>query len=111
MSTYIYMYMRIHTYTHIYTCIHKYTNRQFGFREGRSWATNLICFYSRVVDIRQERHGWADCVYLDLEKAFDKVRHKRLIWKRNPVGGMRGPILGWFIDSDKRRNESGDWKQ
>ncbi len=26
-------------------------NNQFGFRKGRSCITNLICFYSRVIDI------------------------------------------------------------
>ncbi len=46
-------------------------NSQFGFREGRSCVRNLISFYSRVIDIVQERDGWADCVYLDLKNAFD----------------------------------------
>ncbi len=41
-------------------------NNQFGFRKGRFCITNLICFYSRVTDIIQEKEGWADCIYLDL---------------------------------------------
>ena len=36
------------------------TNKQFGFREGRSCTTNLISFYSRVIDAVQERDGWVD---------------------------------------------------
>ncbi len=34
-----------------------------------------------MIDIIQESEGWADCIYLDLKKAFDKVPHKRLILK------------------------------
>ena len=54
------------------------TNIQFGFRTGRSCVTNLLSFYSRVIDITQERDRWADCMYLDLKKTFDKVPHRRL---------------------------------
>ena len=32
-------------------------SRQFGFRHGRSCTTNLLCFYSRLLDIIQERDG------------------------------------------------------
>lgn len=71
---------------------------QFGFRRGRSCATNLICFYSRVIDIIQERDGWADCVYLDLKKAFDKVPHGRLLKKLEKIGGIQGSILKWMED-------------
>ena len=64
------------------------TGRQFGFRSGRSCVTNLLSFYSRAIDIIQERDGWADCVYLDLKKAFNKVPHQRLQWKIQSVGGL-----------------------
>lgn len=33
-----------------------------------------------VSKIFQERDGLVDCVYLDLEKAFDKVSHGRPGW-------------------------------
>ncbi len=57
------------------------TKRQFGFKE----STNMLRFYSRVIDTIQEREGWADCIYFDLKKAFDKVPHERLLWKLENV--------------------------
>ena len=70
--------------------------KQFGFRKGRSCITNLLSFYSRVVDIIDQKGGWADCVYLDLKKAFDKISHKRLIWKIENIGGIKGRLLEWM---------------
>ena len=55
------------------------TDCQFGFRRGRSCSSNLLSFYSKVIDTVQERDGWVDSVYLDQKKAFDKVPHKRLL--------------------------------
>lgn len=69
---------------------------QFGFRKGRSCVTNLLSFYSRVVDEVQERDGWVDCIYLDLKKAFDKVPHERLLWKLEHGGGLNGVTLKWM---------------
>ena len=74
------------------------TNGQFGFRKGKSCATNLLCYYSRVIDVVQEREGWVDGIYLDLKKAFDKVPHKRLLWKLKEHGGLRGKLLQWISD-------------
>lgn len=47
------------------------TGRQFGLR-NRSCVTNLLSFYSRVVDVLRERDGWVDCVYLE--------PHRHLKW-------------------------------
>ena len=69
---------------------------QFGFRKQRSCVTNLLSFYSRVVDVIQEREGWMDCIYLDLKKAFDKVPHERLLWKLEHKGGLKGRTLRWM---------------
>ena len=77
--------------------------RQFGFRQRRSCAINLICFYSRVIDIVQERDGWADCVFLNLKKAFDKVPHLKLMRKLETIGGIKEKLLDWMKDFlDKR---------
>lgn len=72
------------------------SNNQFGFRKGRSCVTNLLNFYSRVIEGVQERDGWVDCVYLDLKKAFEKVPHDRLLWKLGKMGGLSGNILIWM---------------
>ncbi|XP_069162251.1 splicing regulatory glutamine/lysine-rich protein 1-like [Procambarus clarkii] len=43
---------------------------------------------------QQERDGWVDCIYLDLKKAFDRVPPKKLIWKRENIGGVTVEDLG-----------------
>ena len=91
---------------------------QFGFRQGRSCVTNLICFYSRVIDIVQERDGWADCIFLDLKKAFDKVPHKRLLWKLEYRGGLGKKMTTWMknylVDREMRtivKDEKSEWRR
>lgn len=55
------------------------TRDQFGFRNGGSCVTtNLVCFYSRMTGIIEERDGWVDAVYLDLKENLI-VPHKRLL--------------------------------
>ena len=71
-------------------------NCQFGFRKGRSCTTNLLCYYSRVVEIIQERNGWAVGIFLDLKKAFDKVPHRRLLWKLEKIADVQGKLLEWI---------------
>ena len=79
------------------------TNKQFGFRQGKSCVTNLLSFYSRVIDGVDKRDGWVDAVYLDIKKAFDKVPHNRLLWKLKHIGGLRGKLLEWMEDYLKAR--------
>jgi len=40
---------------------------------GDEWTLNL------------DLGGQIDCVYMDFEKAFDKVAHRRLIWLVNYI--------------------------
>ena len=74
------------------------SEKQFGFRSGRSCVSNLLSFYDRVTEIVQEREGWADCVFLDFRKAFDSVPHQRLLWKLERQEGVRGQLLKWMTD-------------
>ena len=71
------------------------SNRQFGFRQGKSCVTNLISLYTQVTEGIEDRDVWVDAVYLDIKKAFDTVPHKRLLWKLKHIGGLRGKLLEW----------------
>ena len=93
------------------------SDRQFGFRTGRSCVTNLS-FYSRVIDITQNRDGWAVCIYLDLKKAFDKIQHRKLLWKLEHIGGLKGTLKKWMEDYVKGRemrtvvkDEKSEWRE
>ena len=90
------------------------TYRQFGFRTGRSCVTNLWSFYSKVIDIIQERDRSVDCIFLDLKKAFDKVPHMRLLWKLEHIGGLKGTIKNWMEGREMRtvvKDEKSEWKE
>ena len=69
------------------------SNRQFGFRRGRSTEDQLLLVYSEVV-------RWVDAgkvvdmVYLDFSKAFDLVSHRILLEKLSLLG-FDNCIIGW----------------
>ena len=67
-----------------------YDKRQHGFTKKRSTETNLL----EALNIWSEamsHHLPVDVIYLDLEKAFDKVPHHRLFLqlKRYDIDGNR----------------------
>ena len=51
---------------------------QHGFRNKRSCPTNLLDFFNDVHKIFDNTRA-VDIVYLNFQKAFDIVPHKRLI--------------------------------
>ena len=71
-------------------------NSQFRFRKERSCATNVLSFYTWVIDEAQGRDGRGNIVYLDVKKVFDRVPHRRLLWKVEHMGGVQGNILNWM---------------
>ena len=71
-------------------------NSQHGFRNKRSCLTNLLDFYNDVFNIFDESKA-VDVIYLDFQKAFDKVPHKRLLSKLNSHG-ITGKIHSWLED-------------
>ena len=53
---------------------------QHGFLKARSCLTNLLCFFEEITKWVDEGSP-VDIIYLDFQKAFDKVPHQRLILK------------------------------
>ena len=69
---------------------------QHGFRNKRSCLTNLLDFLHDIHEMYEEGRA-VDIIYLDFQKAFDKVPHKKLI-KKLESHGIRGHILHWISD-------------
>jgi hypothetical protein len=75
---------------------HSIGNSQHGFRRNRSCLTNLLTFMEKVAEDLDSGEP-VDVVYLDFQKAFDKVPHQRLLAKLNEIG-VRGKVLEWIAD-------------
>lgn len=72
----------------------KIRNTQHGFRSKRSCLTNLLEFMEYVAK-RLDEGKPVDSIYLDFQKAFDKVPHRRLLVKLKAIG-IRGKLLKWI---------------
>jgi Reverse transcriptase (RNA-dependent DNA polymerase) len=53
---------------------------QHGFVQKRSCLTNLLEFLEHVTNYVDQGYP-IDVIYLDFQKAFDKVPHKRLMFR------------------------------
>ena len=42
-------------------------------------------------------------MYLDSKNAFDKVPHRRLLWKLEHIAGLNGTLKNWMEDYLKGR--------
>jgi len=89
--------------------ISKYINKlkghlQHGFVKNKSCLTNMLVFMEEVTNYLDSGPGYpVDVIYLDFQKAFDKVPHRRLImrlalsstrnWRRCTTAGM----LDWKL--------------
>ena len=80
------------------------SNKQHGFREGRSCLSNLLTTLEDWTSILED----GDCVdvsYLDFQKAFDLVSHNHLLLKLRKHG-INDQILNWikaFLENRKQR--------
>ncbi|XP_065679753.1 uncharacterized protein LOC136094094 [Hydra vulgaris] len=82
---------------------------QHGFRKNKSCTTNLSETLDIITDALENDHS-VNMLYLDFEKAFDKVPHSRLITKHHSYGIVRN-YLGWienFLTNRKQRVVLGD---
>ena len=52
-------------------------NTQFGFRKGKSTAEALFCV-RRLTDVVEQGHESLFLIFLDWEKAFDKIDHEKM---------------------------------
>lgn len=81
-----------------------FSNKQFGFISGRSTSLQLLHVLERWTQIL-DAGGSLDCIYLDFMKAFDKVPHRRLIYKLQHYG-ISNSIIQWiesFLSDRKQR--------
>ena len=53
---------------------------EHGFLKAKSCLTNLLCFLEEITKWVDDGSP-VDVIYLDFQKAFDKVPHQRLISK------------------------------
>ena len=88
---------------------------QHGFRKGRSCMSNLLISQFSIMNIVDEG-GCVDIIYLDFQKAFDKVPHGNLIRKVKGFG-IDDKVTGWIENWLKNRTQrvvingvSSDWK-
>ena len=67
---------------------------QFGFRTRHSCESQLLVTVNDITKALDSRLQ-VDAAVLDFSKAFDKVAHKRLIYKLEYYG-IRGHVLNWL---------------
>ena len=67
---------------------------QHGFLKARSCLTNMLCFLEEVTKWIDEGSP-VDIIYLDFQKAFDKVPHQILLLKLK-AHGIRDGIIDWI---------------
>ena len=65
-----------------------------GFLNARSCLTNLLCFFEEITKWVDDGSP-VDVVYLDFQKAFDKVPHQRLILKLK-AHGIDNDVINWM---------------
>ncbi|CAM5098212.1 unnamed protein product [Eretmochelys imbricata] len=74
---------------------------QHGFCKGKSCLTNLLEFFEGVT---KHVGDPVDIMFLDFQKAFDKVPHQRLLSKVS-CHEIRGKVLSWIVNwlKDKKQ--------
>jgi hypothetical protein len=85
------------------------SDTQHGFLKGKSCLSNLFECFDKIDEIVNDG-GDVDILYLDFQKAFDTVPHKRLIHKLKSYGitGKTLDIITDFLSSRTFRVRVGD---
>jgi hypothetical protein len=75
--------------TRIANTIDRYLQRtQYGFRKSRSTVIPLACV-RRIIERAEATKSQLHVVFLDWEKAFDKIDHEQLMWALDKLGFPR----------------------
>src|SRR6267154_1205041 len=88
---------------------------QHGFVRNKSCLTNLLEFVTFVSDCMDD-HKEVDVIFLDFQKAFDKVPHKRLLAKLKSFGIIEKVYMcieSWLSERKQRVVLNGsfsEWK-
>ena len=80
-----------------------FSAHQYGFTAGRSCMTQLISTLNDWLKCLDNDEP-VDAIYLDLQKAFDKVPHSRLLVKLKGYG-VHGSLLSWVADFLSNRSQ------
>ena len=83
---------------------HKLLNSyQHGFLKARSCLTNMLCFLEEITKWI-DKGSPVDIIYLDFQKAFDKVPHQRLLLKLK-AHDIGDGIIDWIeqLLTDRRQ--------
>src|ERR1700743_3161941 len=71
-----------------------FSNKQYGFIKGRSTVLQLLKISNDWTNLL-ENGGQIDVIYTDLEKAFNKVSHQRLLSKLHSYG-INSVLISWI---------------
>ena len=86
---------------------------QHGFWNKRICLTSLLDFVAQVTDTYDsDKNKAVDLVYLDFQKAFDKVPHERQMAKYNE-NGIQGDAARWirnYLAGRRQRVCMNQWK-
>lgn len=69
-------------------------SRQHGFRRGMSTVTQLLVMVHDLA-IGLDKQSQIDIIFLDFEKAFDRVSHRKLLIKLKPIL-KNDSLLAWI---------------
>ena len=74
---------------------------QHGFRKGRSCLTQLLAHIDAIL-LNALNGADTDVIYLDYQKAFDKVDHEILL-KKIKMYGIKGKLFNWIEEYLRNR--------
>ena len=84
-------------YNRVYSLLittNQFFTSQYGFRTNHSCENAISELIGHIVKGKENNKSTA-CVFLDLSKAFDTIKHDVLLAKRERYG-IRGVALNWF---------------